>query len=66
MTVAINYTPTQTSGFKFQRKVHCSRLELNPGSLRTKRLTYQCARSPRSVTSLLHLDLLHIMGLLKF
>ena len=40
-------TPTRTLEFKFQRKEHCSRLESNPGLLRTKRLTYQCARLPR-------------------
>ena len=47
MNVAIHYTPTRMSEFKFQRKERCSRLELNPGPLRTKHLTYQCARSPR-------------------
>ena len=47
MTVAIHYMPTRTAEFKVQRKEHCSRLELNPGPLCTKRLTYQCARSPR-------------------
>ena len=35
---------TLPSEFKFQRKEH---LELNTGPLLAKRLTYQCARSPR-------------------
>ena len=48
MTVAIHYKPTWMSEFKFQRKEHCSCLELNQGPLHTRRLTYQCARSPQS------------------